>query len=357
MNQQEEKYLFWLCSIHGLGLVSIRKMFRIFSSAEEIYHASEEKVYHVPDLGRREQEIVLEAKNKKGWEKEWEKMKEKGICFVSFFHEQYPDCLRNIYQPPKKLMVKGKLPSQDRIAIGVVGARNCTLYGRDMARMFGYRLAEQGVQIISGMALGVDGWSHQGALEAGGDTFAVLGSGVEVCYPARHRGLYESIQKHGGVFSEFPVYACAKPVFFPMRNRIISGLADGILVVEAREKSGSLITADAALEQGKDVFVIPGRIGDKLSVGCNRLIRQGAIPVLSPDDILEYYGVEKGKKGMVLEEKENTILQYMEAKPIHTDELIKTLKIPPTELYKTILQLKKRGLVVETSTGYFMKKI
>ena len=357
MNKEEEKYLFWLCSIHGLGLLAIRKLRKIFPTAEEIYHATEERIRGVDALKRREQDLILGARDQKSWETEWKNITEKGIQFVSFFHEKYPESLRNLYQPPKKLMIKGKLPSKERISIGVVGARNCTPYGRDMARMFGYRLAKGGVQIISGMALGIDGWSHQGALEAGEDTFAVLGSGVEVCYPVRHRGLYESIQKHGGVFSEFPPYARAQPAFFPMRNRIISGLSDGILVVEAREKSGSLITADAALEQGKDVFVIPGRIGDELSVGCNRLIRQGAVPVLSPEDILEYYGLDKNEKTVSVRGMEQKVLEYIGAKPIHMDELVKVLEVTQTDLMKCILKLEKKNLVEETSRGYFMKKI
>ena len=357
MNQEEEKYLFWLCSIHGLGLSAIRKFHDIFSTAEAIYYATEEQIMGADALKKRERELVAEARNKKSWESEWEKMREKKIQFVSFFHEQYPEALRNLYQPPKKLLVKGKLPSKERVSIGVVGARNCTPYGRDMARMFGYRLAEGGVQVISGMALGIDGWSHQGALEAGGDTFAVLGSGVEVCYPVRHQRLYESIRKHGGVFSEFPAYARAQPVFFPMRNRIISGLSDGILVVEAREKSGSLITADAALEQGKDVFVIPGRIGDELSVGCNRLIRQGAVPVLSPDDILEYYGLNTKEKIEPETGMEREVLEYIGARPTHMDELAKGLDVSQTDLMKCILKLKKQDLVEEIQRGYFIKKI
>lgn len=354
---EEEKYLFWICSIHGLGLSAIRKLHEIFLSAEAIYYAPEERIMGVDTLKKRERELVAEARIKKSWESEWNKMKERKIRFLSFFHEQYPDSLRNLYQPPKKLLIKGKLPSKERISIGVVGARNCTPYGRDMARMFGYRLAQSGVQVISGMALGVDGWSHQGALEAGGDTFAVLGSGVEMCYPVCHRSLYESIQKHGGVFSEFPAYARAQPAFFPMRNRIISGLSDGILVVEAREKSGSLITADAALEQGKDVFVIPGRIGDELSVGCNRLIRQGAIPVLSPDDILAYYGLNAKEKIEPEPGMEREVLEYIGAGPTHMDELSKKLEVSQTDLMKCLLELEKKGLVEEIQRGYFMKKI
>lgn len=356
MDVQEEKYLFWLCSVSGVGIGAIRRLMECFHTATEVYAASEEQIRQKSILNRREQHLLLQSKDTTKWEEEWAELTKKEIHFVSYYHDRYPEVLRHLYQPPKKLLFKGKLPDPDRIAVSIVGARNCTAYGRDMARLFGCRLAREGIQIISGMALGIDGWGHQGALEGGGDTFAVLGSGVEVCYPSRHRALYESIRHHGGILSEYPIKEKAQPAYFPMRNRIISGLSHGILVVEAREKSGSLITADAALEQGKDVFVIPGRIGDELSVGCNRLIRQGAIPVLTPVDILEYYSIVPQKdcevRGMA-----GQILSSMDVRPIHMDQLADALKIPLTELLKELLELKKKGLIDETARGFFIKKI
>lgn len=197
----------------------------------------------------------------------------------------------------------------------------------------------------------------RGHWKPGGETYAVLGSGVMRCYPSCHQNLYESIVRHGGVISEFPVYARAKPVFFPMRNRIISGLSDGILVVEAREKSGSLITADAALEQGKDVFVIPGRIGDELSVGCNRLIRMGAVPVLTPDDILDYYGVKTSDGSQNVNETEQKILAFLGGKTMHMDEISAGLSLPMTQLLKCMIVLQKKGYVIEVGRNFFMKKI
>ncbi len=353
---REEKYQYWLCSIRGLGFFAVQKLYDSFMSAEAVYRASDKEIFQLNFLKDKEKKLIVRAKNDEEWKKEWDIIRQKKIKCIMPFHESYPDVFHSLYQPPKKLFIKGKAPSSKCVSIGIVGARNCTPYGRDMARLFGYRLAESGVQIISGMALGIDGWSHQGALEAGGDTFAVLGSGVEVCYPTRHRKLYESILMHGGILSEFPIYAQAKPAFFPMRNRIISALSNGILVVEAREKSGSLITADAALEQGKDVFVIPGRIGDELSVGCNRLIRQGAIPVLSPDDILSYYRIEKKNKMEPESGIEKNILEYMEIRPVYVDEISEKLQVSQTELMKCILKLKEQGYIEEIQRNCFMKK-
>lgn len=356
MDKEEEKYLFWLCSVSGLGITAIRRLRECFPDARELYIMPEEKIEKAGVLKRKEKDILMQSRDTLKWEREWEDAIKREIRFVSFFHEEYPEALRHIYQPPKKLMVKGRLPEPERTAVSIVGARDCTAYGRDMARLFGCRLAEAGVQIISGMAIGIDGWGHQGALEGGGDTFAVLGSGVEVCYPSCHRALYESIRNHGGILSEYPIWAKAYPAFFPMRNRIISGLSHGILVVEAREKSGSLITADAALEQGKDVFVIPGRIGDELSAGCNRLIRQGAIPVLSPMDILEYYGIVPEKE-LAVTGMEQKILEYIGSKPVYIDWLADALQMSQTKLFKALLGLKRKGWIEESAKGYFIKKI
>lgn len=355
-DRQEEKYLYWLCSIHGVGICAVRRLMECFHTAAEVYAASEEHIFQKNILNRKECMLLLHSKSIADWEKEWQGLTEKEIHFVSYFHERYPEVLRHLDQPPKKILYKGKLPDPDLFAVSIVGARNCTPYGRDMARLFGCRLAQEGIQIISGMALGIDGWGHQGALEGGGDTFAVLGSGVEVCYPSCHRALYKSICQHGGVLSEYAPKERAYPAYFPMRNRIISGLSQGILVVEARERSGSLITADAALEQGKDVFVIPGRIGDELSVGCNRLIRQGAIPVLTPADILEYYSIIPKKKNNVSKEEQH-ILSHIGSSPVHMDQLADALEMMPTKLLKTLLELKKRGMIEEVSRGFYIKKI
>ncbi len=199
----------------------------------------------------------------------------------------FPECLRTIRQPPCALYVRGRLPDPSKPAVAIIGARNCTSYGSDMARWFAAELSKAGVQIISGMALGVDGIAQRAALDAGGSSFALLGCGTDICYPKTNRDLYDALLEKGGVISEYPDGTQPLPAYFPQRNRLIAGFSQAVLVVEAREKSGSLITADAALEQGKDVFVLPGRITDALSAGCNRLLEQGAGIALSPQMILE----------------------------------------------------------------------
>jgi DNA processing protein len=210
------------------------------------------------------------------------------IQFYSINHSKYPMNLKEIPDPPYGIYVKGKLPMENIPSVAIIGARSCSEYGKYMARAFGIELAAAGIQIISGLARGIDGIGQKAALEAEGATFAILGSGVDICYPEENITLYKNIlsSKQGGIVSEFKPGILPKPSFFPMRNRIISGLADIVLVIEAKEKSGTLITVDMALEQGREVYALPGRATDALSYGCNKLIKQGAGIALSPKDLL-----------------------------------------------------------------------
>lgn len=200
---------------------------------------------------------------------------------------EFPEKLRQIKNPPEGIYVRGQLPAEDKPTVAIIGARRCSTYGKAMAEWFAGELSAAGVQVVSGMAAGVDGIAQRAALRAGGKSFGVLGCGTDICYPTDNRDLYETLQKCGGILSEYAPGTPPDAFHFPMRNRIISGISDAILVVEAKERSGTLITVDFALEQGKEVFVLPGRITDSLSAGCNRLLRQGAGIALSPSDILE----------------------------------------------------------------------
>ena len=189
---------------------------------------------------------------------------------------EYPGRLREIPDPPKELYVLGRVPGEQIPTVAIIGARDCSEYGKYVAAGLGAVLGRNGIQVISGMARGIDGIGQEAALDAGGSSFAVLGSGVDICYPAGNRRLYEKLKMGGGILSEYPPGTPALPGHFPPRNRIVSGLSDAVVVVEAREKSGTLITVDMALEQGREVYVVPGRVTDPLSVGCNRLLKLGA---------------------------------------------------------------------------------
>lgn len=213
-------------------------------------------------------------------------MTQKEQC-ISRTDGAYPQRMRALRGMPGVLYYCGRLPEENKASVAVVGARTCSAYGREMAQWFAGELAAAGVQIISGMARGVDGIAQKAALERGGKSFAVLGCGTDVCYPKENKELYERLLAEGGIVSEYPAGTPPLACHFPTRNRIISALSDLVLVIEAREKSGTLITVDFALEQGRDVYVLPGRISDPLSSGCNRLMRQGAGVALEPSDILE----------------------------------------------------------------------
>nr|WP_242828910.1 DNA-processing protein DprA [[Eubacterium] cellulosolvens] len=230
----------------------------------------------------------LQGRNCTGMGREWTGK----IRCIERGTERYPEKFEGLAHMPGRLYVIGNFPDPQKKTVAIVGARGCSEYGRKEALRFGRVLAEYGVQIVSGLAYGVDAWAQKGALDGGGKTFAVLGTGVDVCYPKQNASLYRKIiREGGGILSEFEPGAPPNAWHFPLRNRIISALADVVLVVEARRKSGSLITADYAMEQGRTVYALPGRTMDELSQGCNRLIAQGAGIAWTPEIILDELGI------------------------------------------------------------------
>ncbi len=281
---EKRKYICWFYSVPGMGSRTMDKLFARCPDAEEAFCAGESLWRQV--LTARQTEQLRSFAKCISPDELWGRIKDNNTRFVMRTDEAYPGRLRNIPDPPYALFVKGELPVQGRLSVAVVGARDCSEYGRYVAEGIGRAMGECGVQVISGMARGIDGISQNAVLEAGGRSFGVLGCGVDVCYPSSNRPLYEKLCEQGGVLSTHPPGTEPRPQHFPPRNRIVSGLADALIVVEAREKSGTLITVDMALEQGKEVYVVPGRVTDRLSDGCNRLIKQGAGVFLSPEDFL-----------------------------------------------------------------------
>lgn len=351
----EELAAFWLGTVPGIGTIRAERLIGAAGGLEALYQMTREDLKKLAVVGEKEINALLEPERRETLKYRYKALADQNIRYVSRYGNGYPGKLKMLSCPPLQLYVKGELPAEGQLSIAIVGARECTCYGRDIARMFAFRLARAGVQIISGMARGIDGWAHQGALEGGGRTFAVLGCGVDICYPAVHGALYRSIIKRGGVISEYKPQTRAKAPLFPQRNRIISGLSDGILLVEAGRRSGSLITVEAALEQGRDVFVVPGRIGDVLSEGCNRLILQGAVPVLSPEDILAYYSLETCSKEADIEisSLEEKIYKLLQEKPLHMDALCEKFGTGATEMLKTLIKMRKDGKIRELARGYY----
>lgn len=288
-------------------------------------------------------------------------MKE-NVYYYRKSNEHYPRRLLSYSDMPDKLYVKGQLPKEEVPSIAIVGARMCSPYGRQQAYNYAKLLVRHGVQVISGMALGIDSYAHEGALAGGGDTFAVLGCGVDICYPSRNRNLYEQIQQHGGILSEYEPGSKPMPYHFPKRNRIISALADLVLVVEAKEKSGSLITADLALEQGKTVLAIPGRVDHALSKGCNRLIGQGAGVADSVDTVLKELDIERALKSRICKKSriglaslKDLVYSCLDLTPKYLHQILDEVPYLAPEVSKVLLELQLEGKVWEPFKNYYVR--
>ena len=363
----EGKYYYWLHNVSGIGKETRKKLLEI-ATPKELFEGSLEKVKSI--LNKTQYNYLEESKQKWKLEEEWKRLQEGNIRFSYYGGKEYPGKFMEIPDPPFCVYQKGKEECFHKPAVAVVGARNCSAYGGLAAKELGKELANRGIVVVSGMARGVDGICQWAALEQGGESIGVLGSGVEVCYPRENSLLYERLQKHGCLISENPPFTQPKAGLFPRRNRMISGLADILVVVEAREKSGTLITVDMALEQGKEVYAFPGRITDRDSVGCNRLIKQGAGVILSPKEFVEeicpMLQVEYQNKGKQIEKKEDynltreekNVLSVVGIEPEGLEEIYGKIrkKIPLITLGETmeiLLVLRMKQLVKEYDGTYF----
>lgn len=346
-----KKYAYWLSCVEKFSPRMRKHLFSIYSCAEEIYRQKKEQLSKVPGLTEEDIGHILDAK--KGWDidGQWQKLSQQKIAFTSMEDADYPLRFRELSQPPYSIFYRGRLPGAKEFCAAIVGARMCSEYGRGMAKAIAGRLADLGVPVVSGMARGIDAAGHRGALDNGGDTYAVFGCGVDVCYPDYHRQLYYDIVHHGGLLSEYPPQTKPLAHHFPQRNRLISALSDAVLVIEAKQKSGSLITADFALEQGKDVYALPGRVTDALSGGCNRLIAQGAGIILSAEDFLAELRIEAVRKGIFRKEmKKNSKSEKI---PLEKEELMvySCLGLLPTGIEEI---LSKTGLDMQTAGRILM---
>ncbi|WP_276947792.1 DNA-processing protein DprA [Acetatifactor muris] len=283
--EREKIYACWLCNFPYIDNRQLHRLSELCGGPEAVYLADNETWEQV--LTPKQVKYLKEYTASWRPEAEYGKMREEGIEILTIDEEEYPERLREIPDAPYGIFVRGKLPVADAPAVAVIGARDCSEYGKYVAAELGAVLGQQGVIVVSGMARGIDGISQEAAMKAKGRSLGVLGCGVDICYPAQNRRIYGQLLETGAILSTYPVGTPARPQNFPPRNRIVSGLADAVVVVEARLKSGTLITVDMALEQGRDVYVVPGRVTDRLSDGCNRLLRQGAEVLLSPGSFLE----------------------------------------------------------------------
>lgn len=364
---EQLKYAHWL-----YHTVQVRKkLWRAveeIGTPKEIYEAGEKRLLSC--FTEKQVEDLLMSKKTWNLQLEWEKLEEKKIKFIPFFHKQYPKRLKHIPDMPWAIYEKGRRIPQKYPCVAVVGARQCSVYGRRMAEQIGRILGENHIPLISGMARGVDGISQYEALMADGESVGVLGCGVDVCYPRENRKLYEMLEEKGTVVSEYLPGTQPLGSLFPQRNRIISGLCDILVVVEAKEKSGTLITVDMALEQGREVMAVPGRVQDALSFGCNNLIKQGAAIMTSPEDILHILGKnvmeensgkhKKENRKIFSSDEEKRVYEILDYLPKNIEEIWNTYgkdKITVSQLMRELLELCMKGYAVEVGGNYGRSEI
>jgi DNA processing protein len=354
----DERY-YWLGfnRISGIGIKRIEKLRAQFGTLGNAWNAPENLLKEAK-LGDSIIQSLLIQRKKIDLQVEFDKLTKHHIQLITFLDEAYPSQLKTIDDPPPVLYVRGELSPQDEKALAIVGTRKCTHYGRDVSFQLSQELAQNGVTIISGLAQGIDASAHKGALKGGGRTIAVLGCGADTIYPQEHAELAKQIIGKGALISEFPLGTPPISKNFPRRNRLISGLALGVLVVEAPEKSGALITAHTAAEQGREVFVIPGNITNHNASGTNKLLQDGAKLITSTKDILNEldmeYSVQKtrvrAKTIALSSDIEAKILSYISTEPIHIDEIIRASGLSSAEVMGLLTILELKGLA--QSTGY-----
>lgn len=287
MNEKDKKYWIWFSRIQGLNCIQKQALLNKFDSPEKIWHLDKSVLKGTEGINDNCVNEILNENYRKNLEKYEEYMNKNNINIITILDKQYPEKLRNIYDKPITLFTKGNIELLKKDGVAIVGCRDCSTYGRNTAKKLAYDLAKHNKCIISGLAKGIDKYSHIGALEASGSTIAVIGNGLDNIYPYENKELSERIIKNNGlIITEYIIGTRPDRINFPARNRIISGLADGIIVVEAKEKSGSLITADFGLEHGKEIFAVPGNVDSVNSFGTNELIKQGANLVTDFRDIV-----------------------------------------------------------------------
>lgn len=359
-----EKVKNWilLSKISSYGFSGINNLVEKVGSPDEIISAPLEKIKHVSKIEKDTIKLIRKKALEVSLEDDYRLIQKHNVKLIKYTDPSYPDSLKNISDPPFLIYLRGELKKEDEKAVALVGTRRATAYGKIAAKKLARELARAGLTIVSGMARGIDTCAHEGALEEGGRTIAVLGCGVDIVYPPENNSLMKEIIDHGAVISEFSLGTKPFARNFPRRNRIISGLSRGVVVVEAPLKSGALITADFALEQGKEVFAVPGIITSPYSKGTNRLLKEGAKVVEDAADVLEEIGVSFSDIKISsfdnqLSFEEKIVLDELTAKPSHIDELIKKTGLPVGKIADILIKLQLKGMVKELPGKFFIKEV
>ena len=345
-------HLYWIGFnlVKGIGPVRFRALLDSFENAEVAWKASPQELRE-SGLNEKLIENFVTLRSNVSLDLVWERIYQLGISVLTWEDEGYPDRLRDIPQSPPVLYVKGALAPEDDWSIAIVGTRRITAYGRQVTEKIAARMAQAGVTVISGLARGIDGVAHKAALDSGGRTIAVLGSGVDQIYPPEHRKLAMKIIEKGALVSDYPPGTKPEASNFPPRNRIISGLSMGTVIVEAGRRSGALITADFAAEQGKDVFAVPGNIFSPQSQGTNKLIRDGARVLLNPQEILEtldltrIYELNEARIILPTDPTEAELFSILSHEPLHVDEIRNLTELSIETVTATLTMMELKGMV------------
>lgn len=345
-----KKYWVGFNLVKGIGAARLRVLLQYFGDIEAAWNASPQAL-QAAGLGNKIIDTFLQVRLDVDLESVLQRIQSKGISVLTWEDETYPRRLKEIDQPPPVLYLRGSLLPADEWAVAIVGTRRITAYGRQVTEEIATTLARSGVTIVSGLARGVDSVAHKAALDAGGRTIAVLGSGVDVIYPNEHRLLAERMISSGALLSDYAPGTAPDGVNFPPRNRIISGLSQAVVVVEAGQKSGALITAEFAAEQGRDVFAVPGNINAPQSVGCNALIQQGARPLLQARDILEALDLtmvqehRSARSLLPADATEQQVLAVIGQQPLHIDDIRTQISLPMEQVTAALAMMELKGMV------------
>ncbi len=336
--------------VKGIGAARLRLLLDYFGSVEAAWQAPAEAL-QATGLSTRLVDNFLLVRSGVSLDRVWERIQMLGIDVLTWDDERYPKRLMEIDQPTPVLYVRGKLSPDDDWSVAIVGTRRITAYGRQVAEQIASVMARNGVTVISGLARGIDSVAHKSALEAGGRTLAVLGNGVDLVYPPEHRRLAESIMAQGALISDYAPGTPPDGVNFPPRNRIISGLSQAVVIVEAGDRSGALITANYAADQGRDVFAVPGNINAPQSKGTNRLIQQGAAPLLDPQEILDALNLTQvvehraARAVLPVDATEARLLNLIGQEPLHIDDICHRSDLPIDTVSATLTMLELKGMV------------
>ena len=373
------KYWIGLNMVPGVGAITYRKLLNAFHDPQKVFSASPASFRLIPGLAEKTIANILQFDVERAIQQEFDAITSHGAHIITWDDDEYPDALKNIFDPPPILYVKGQRLHAHDVMVAIVGSRQSSTYGRSVAEQLAKQFALKGVSVVSGMARGIDSAAHRGAIRAGGQTIAVLGCGVDVVYPPEHADLYQEIIEKGTILSELPMTTKPDRRNFPARNRIISGLSLATVVVEAGEQSGALITADMALEQGRDVFAVPGNITSGSSKGTNRLIKQGAALIEHADDVLNAISSEIRRElqqetqpelplsasspkssvpplPLALTPLEEKILELIPTEPVHIDEIAIQTQTASGTVSATLMMLEMKNLIRQLAGKMFVRQ-